>query len=693
MERIGKYIILEEIGRGGMGRVYKARDPVIERDVAIKVIVEQVLDLPEMRRRFYREARSAGRLAHENIVVVHDVGEEDGLPYIVMEYLEGTDLRETMAVGALSIDGRLEIALGICEGLRYAHARGVIHRDIKPENIRLVEGHRVKIVDFGIARLEAGTQTLTHASVGTPRYMSPEQIKGDHVDHRSDIFSFGVLFYELLTGDLPFRGDRVSVLIYKILNEEPDPIELPDPRLSDRLQRIVSRCLDKDLGGRYPNVGVLIDDLKRLAAARQETRTLFVSGKGAASSDETSALFGDDVAETGADSDADPDAASAPLRNVFSTRLIGAVAAALLFVAALAGVYAVIQGRGAAENSVTLTQSAGGMEGAADGEAADDPGDEAVADSPAADEPAGGALPSGEPQRSAENEGGMGAPAPSDLEDADGESEHDDALMALRARAEASEREMEAARSRVGGPPDDAEARRAYMEGDSLRRQGMDQFDSGAFAEAVQTFDEAGARYVHASAVLAAASAAGVARDRADRARTEMLSVKEAVPPVVHASGPYRRALALAEEGVQAYQEGDFDRAYDRYAIARGSFEEAAAPDIVVQAEAGAIQERLKQAIVEDEWGGVPPVVADGYFQHMQDLRRYWRITDVTLADQSLRVDADGATLTLPVTVTVHYVQPGGFDPGNYSLFSDWTWVNRAGETELDRIELIRTSR
>ena len=209
MEHIGKYEILGELGQGGMGAVYRGRDTVIGRDVAIKVIHKQALGAPDIKKRFYREARSAGRLAHENITVIYDIDEADGAPFLVMEYLDGEDLRTRLDRGrALSNDEKLSIAIQIARGLHYAHEQGIIHRDIKPANIRILPNGRVKIMDFGIARIQNETQALTQTnlSLGTPRYMSPEQIKGEELDRRSDLFSYGVLIYELFTGQNPFMG-------------------------------------------------------------------------------------------------------------------------------------------------------------------------------------------------------------------------------------------------------------------------------------------------------------------------------------------------------------------------------------------------------------------------------------------------------------------------------------------------------
>lgn len=265
MKQIGKYTVVETLGQGGMGTVYKGMDPFIGREVAIKMIQDQVLHVPEIKRRFYTEARSAGRLSHENITVVYDVGEDQGRPFIVMEFLSGTDLNMLMENHhPLSLELILSIAVQTCAGLYYAHQHNIIHRDVKPGNVRVLDNGRVKIMDFGLARIESADLTQTHSRVGTPQYMSPEQIRGDKVDHRTDIFSFGVILYEMLTGIRPFSGDHMSQVIYNILDREPAPINYNDPRLAPDLQLIVSRCLAKEPEQRYQTFAEVIQDLKKV---------------------------------------------------------------------------------------------------------------------------------------------------------------------------------------------------------------------------------------------------------------------------------------------------------------------------------------------------------------------------------------------------------------------------------------------
>jgi len=267
VSKIGKYDIVQELGRGGMGVVYKGHDALMERDVAIKVMADLMLAVPEIRERFFREARTAGKLSHENITVVFDVGEDEGRPYIVMEYLTGSDLAEMLEKREpIPFLQKLDFAIQICRGLSYSHAHDIVHRDIKPQNIRIVGNGRVKIMDFGIARSVTSTMTTTGAVIGTPYYMSPEQIQGRHVDKRSDIFSFGVLFYELLSGRKPFTGDVPTAVMFKIVYDAPPPLE--DDQIDHRggLREIVLKTLAKDPDQRYQDLAEVADALENIVS-------------------------------------------------------------------------------------------------------------------------------------------------------------------------------------------------------------------------------------------------------------------------------------------------------------------------------------------------------------------------------------------------------------------------------------------
>jgi serine/threonine-protein kinase len=265
MKEIGRYQIIEELGVGGMGVVYKAKDPLMEREVAIKVLSRAAFMQEEIRKRFYREARSLGQLSHENITIVHDLGEVGGEPYIVMEFLGGTDLRSIIkSKTEISLQQKLDYARQICRGLEYSHAKDIIHRDIKPENIRVLDNHKIKIMDFGIARPLTSTMTQTGMLMGTPYYMSPEQIRGLKVGQQSDIFSFGVLLYELLTSTLPFPGEEPTTVIYKIVHEPPEPLTISEIATYPELHELVLKCLEKELDKRYASFGKVLVDLARI---------------------------------------------------------------------------------------------------------------------------------------------------------------------------------------------------------------------------------------------------------------------------------------------------------------------------------------------------------------------------------------------------------------------------------------------
>ncbi|MCS7312731.1 MAG: serine/threonine protein kinase [Acidobacteria bacterium] len=267
-ERIGKYVIRRLLGQGGMGRVYHAYDPLIGRDVAIKVMLPEMAQNPDLKERFIREAQAAGHLRHPNIVTIHDLGEEAGVPYIVMEYLEGEDLDDLIRRRApLSVLEKLDIIRQVCDALGYAHARGIVHRDIKPANIRLLEGRVPKVMDFGIAKVGTTHLTQTGLTVGTPHYMAPEQIRGerDRIDGRTDIFALGAVLYELLFYRRPFEGDHPLTVFYKILS--PEPADIPDvPALpyNPDIRSVLARALAKDPEERYPSAYDMEQDLVAL---------------------------------------------------------------------------------------------------------------------------------------------------------------------------------------------------------------------------------------------------------------------------------------------------------------------------------------------------------------------------------------------------------------------------------------------
>ncbi len=272
---IGRYVIVEELGRGAMGSVFKARDPAVGRLVALKTIHSTALEgaqAEEYRARFYREARASGVLAHPGIVPVFDVGEHEGAPFLVMEFVDGRTLADVIKKGErYTLDRVCEIGQQIAEALGYAHRQGVIHRDIKPANIlmtsRTVYGsERPRITDFGIAKLAASEITTTGQLLGTPSFMPPEQFTGAPIDGRADLFSLGVILYSLATGEQPFPGETMTAVSYKVVYTEPIPPAKLNPAIPARLEAVILKCLAKSPAERYQTGEELAQDLAALRA-------------------------------------------------------------------------------------------------------------------------------------------------------------------------------------------------------------------------------------------------------------------------------------------------------------------------------------------------------------------------------------------------------------------------------------------
>jgi serine/threonine-protein kinase len=266
--KIGRYEILDEVGEGAMGKVFRARDPLIERTVAIKTvsIAQLQQEGADAEARFLREAQSAGRLSHPNIVTIYDVGEADGLAYIAMEYLSGATLRDVMNRGPMPLELALDTATQMAEALAFAHEHGVIHRDIKPANVVITgQRGRIKLTDFGIAHLINSDHTHVGQMLGSPRYMSPEQAMGREVDGRSDIFSLGAVLYEMLTGHYAFDGDSLPTIVYRVINEVPVAASVLRPGLPAALANLLERMLSKSPEAR-PDARALVGALHALLA-------------------------------------------------------------------------------------------------------------------------------------------------------------------------------------------------------------------------------------------------------------------------------------------------------------------------------------------------------------------------------------------------------------------------------------------
>jgi serine/threonine protein kinase len=267
---LGRYEILSELGQGAMGVVYKARDPMLDRTVAIKTINLTLPkdELAEYEARFYQEAKAAGGLSHRNIVTIYDIGRSDRLAYMAMEYLEGQELRHMLQARApIPVPQALDICAQVAEGLQYAHDRQIIHRDIKPANIMVLGDGLVKITDFGIARMRTNeVKTMTGMILGSPKYMSPEQVSGKRADVRSDIFSLGVVLYEMLTGTSPFVADNIHGVMYQTMNFNPPAPRTLNPDLPEMLNFVIAKALAKNLDDRYPKAKDFCDDLRQVLA-------------------------------------------------------------------------------------------------------------------------------------------------------------------------------------------------------------------------------------------------------------------------------------------------------------------------------------------------------------------------------------------------------------------------------------------
>jgi serine/threonine-protein kinase len=265
LKQLGRYRLVAELGRGAMGVVYKAEDPLLNRTVAVKTIL--LMDDPaaraEYEARFFQEAKAAGGLNHPNLITIHDVGREGDVAYMAMELLEGTELRDMLARGRLPLPFALEVVAQVAGGLAHAHEHGVVHRDIKPANIMIMRDRRAKIMDFGIARVRVSDiRTQTGAILGSPRYLSPEQAAGQPADHRSDIFSLGVVLHELAAGEPPFAAATVAQLLQQIISAVPRPASATNPAVPPMLDLIVAKALEKQPADRYQSAAELAADVR-----------------------------------------------------------------------------------------------------------------------------------------------------------------------------------------------------------------------------------------------------------------------------------------------------------------------------------------------------------------------------------------------------------------------------------------------
>ena len=290
-QTISHYKILDKLGEGGMGVVYKAHDTKLDRTVALKFLPHYLTTDTAEKERFHHEARAASALMHANIAVIFEINEHDGQLFLAMEYVEGKTLKKAIAEDALAHRTLLDIAVQICDGLAAAHEKGIVHRDIKSDNIMITPKGQAKIMDFGLAKVKGATKlTKAGSTIGTAAYMSPEQARGEEVDHRSDIFSLGVVLYEMFAGKLPWRAEHQAALVYSLMNEAPQPLARFSDKATQELERIVSKALAKDAEDRYQHVDEKLADLRRerkhleyarAGYATQTTPTMMMPGTGA----------------------------------------------------------------------------------------------------------------------------------------------------------------------------------------------------------------------------------------------------------------------------------------------------------------------------------------------------------------------------------------------------------------------------
>jgi serine/threonine-protein kinase len=274
LDKIGKYKIVSKIGQGATSHVYKGKDETLGRFVAVKTIAAEVSKDETLRKRFRREAESAALLNHPNIITVYDFGEEQDKLYIAMELLEGVDLKQALAEGRLAtLDQKLDVMYQICEGLAFAHSHGIFHRDLKPANLHVLANGKLKIMDFGLARLSGSDMTRTGLVMGTPHYMSPEQVRGEHVDARSDVFAMGCVFYEILTGKKPFDAESLHSVLYKVMQAEPPSAAEAVPGLPSVVVQVLERALAKRPSDRFQDAG-------EFRVVLESAREAIASGRG-----------------------------------------------------------------------------------------------------------------------------------------------------------------------------------------------------------------------------------------------------------------------------------------------------------------------------------------------------------------------------------------------------------------------------
>jgi len=656
-DKIGKFEVIELLGRGAMGVVYKGHDPSLARHVAIKVMTAHLEMDPELRARFFREAQAAGSLQHPNIITIFELGESGGQPYIAMEYVPGRDLDDIIAAReALTIVEKVDLIEQVCRGLSFAHERRIVHRDIKPANIRVTEMGQVKVMDFGVAHLVSSDLTATGSLVGTPYYMAPEVINGEPVDARADIFSMGATFYELLSYTRPFQGDNLQSVFRKILHDDPPPLRDLGLDVPPVIQEVLDRSLAKRPRDRFSDTGDFLKELMQF----WETLPAPAQARAAAST-----ALGKAASK----------AAKQARRRWGWKRLIPLAAGAAIGIAGLlivggaffgtiffepAGSASGAEGQ-SAELAVSEADLPSRTAGASEADtavppvtAATDTGGEAGVASPEAtqNEESGDEQvtpPTAAPQREAEA-------APARPAEPDPVVRSESAYRSARSNAVSERRRA----GEMGAPE---LARDEYSEGESLLGQ-------AERAAARDRFREAESLAVRAQSAFASATGAARAlwRTRLDSARGVVTPLRAEADPT---AAEYERAETLLRTASTAEEEGRYADALRSLSEAAESYRSAVAPVVeepvetqpapVPEPSTGEIVEttleELRRAIEAEDLEALQRVWVGLRSDQLQTFERFFDATrDLEVSFEVASMDRSGDIIDVSVRTTYDFV-------------------------------------
>lgn len=648
MEKIGKFEIVELLGRGAMGMVYKGRDPSLARHVAIKVMTAHLEMDPELRTRFLREAQAAGSLQHPNITTIYELGESGGQAYIVMEFVPGRDLDDIItAREALTVVEKVDVIEQVSRGLSYAHERKIIHRDVKPANIRVTESGQVKLMDFGVAHLVSSELTQTGSLIGTPYYMAPEVITGDTVDIRADIFSLGATFYELISYHRPFQGESLQTVFNKILQTDPAPLRELGFDVAPQIQKVLDRSLAKDPRDRYADTGEFLADLLQF----WETIPAVAQARAAASTS-----LGSTAAK----------GIARARRRWKRRRLIPIVAAAAIGVAGLiivggAVVWPILfppaaDRPAAAVETVGQTAASGGVDETGPVET------ETSQAQPEPEPPAASAAGTDESGAGGETAATPSAPARP--------SEPTSAATETRNRPTIDRRPYDSASDAAAQTRNLAMAAGAaelasglFSRAESLRGQAVSAAGRGSYSEAAGYMEQA--RLAYDDALQTAES---VWQSRLDSARTEVGRLRSQADPSAAAYAAGERARGQAETAERA---GEHSRALEELARAAESYRLAAAPAVTSTEQpsppleepapsteeiAGAVIEELRQAIEAENLPALRRIWVGVTAQQIERLEASFNImTDLQVSIKTLSTERSADRILATVQTTYDF--------------------------------------